>query len=173
MLAPPTGFTTDTSNALRTLFLLLLNRTGIPEFIWGGELTSARATSETQLKQWVKDIEAQQAAAGGWLVKLCTIWLQTQALTDPQIAVGPLALEWPDLIPEDDEITLQRLGFALDNDLIRRVTALKLLHLVDDAQAEADLAQAESDERREAMFPDEAGFQFGISAGGDEEGVQE
>jgi len=175
MLAPPTGFTTDTSAALRTLFLMLLARTGIPEFIWGGELTSARATSETQLKQWVKDIQARQCDVGGWIVKLCTIWLQMQALTDTQIAVGPLYIDWPDLVPEDATITLQRLSFALDNGLIRRVTALELLHLVDDAQTEAELAQGEADERREAMFPGEAGFQVGIAGGDeeDEEGVQE
>lgn len=165
MLAPPVGFTKDTNTALRTLFLLLLSRTGIPEFIWGGELTSARATSETQLKQWVKDIEARQKDVGGWLVKLCTIWLQVQMLTDPQIAIGALKIEWPDLVPEEATITLQRLGFALDNSLIRRVTALELLHLVDDAQAEADLAQGEADERREEMFPGEDEFRLGMEEG--------
>lgn len=169
MLAPPVGFTTDTGNALRTLFLLLLARTGIPEFIWGGELTSSRSTAEVQLDQWVKDIEAQQSTTGGWLVKLCTIWLQVKALTDPQLIVGPLEIEWPDLIAEDDAITLQRLGFALDNSLIRRVTALELLHLVDDAALEAELAQSEADARQEAMFPAEADFLGGIGAGGNEE----
>ena len=167
MLAPPVGFTTDTKTALRTLFLILLARTGIPEFIWGGELTSSRATADLQMQQWVKDIEARQRDSGGWLVKLCTIWLQTKALTDPQIVVDVLAIEWPDLIAEDDAITLQRLGFALDNSLIRRVTALELLHLVDDAQLEAELAQGEADERREAMFPGEDEFLGGL--GGEED----
>ena len=173
MLAPPVGFTEDTSNALRTLFLLLLRSTGIPEFVWGGELTSSRSTAEIQLQQWAKDIEARQGDAGGWLVKLCGIWLQMQALTDPQVVVGILKVEWPDLIPEDEETTLRRLDFALDNSLIRRVTALELLHIVDDAQAEADLAQGEADERREEMFPDEAGFQLGIGEDGGREDGEE
>lgn len=162
MLAPPVGFTVDTKTTLRTLFLLLLQRTGIPEFIWGGELTSSRSTAEVQLQQWTKDIEGCQRDVGGWLVKLCSIWLQTQSLTDPQVVTGTLKIEWPDLVPEAAEITLQRLGFALDNSLIRRVTALELLHLVDDAQTEADLAQTESDERREAAFPGEEDFLGGI-----------
>lgn len=169
MLAPPVGFTADTGNALRTLFLMILSRTGIPEFIWGGELTSARATAETQLKQWVKDIQGRQKDAGGWLVKLCTIWLQVQALLDPQIVVGPLEIAWPDLVPEDEGVTLQRLAFAINNSLIRRSTALELLHLVDDAQLESELAQSEADSRREALFPDEASFQVGLNEDEDED----
>lgn len=165
MLAPPVGFTKDTSSALRTLFFMILARTGIPEFIWGGELTSARSTSETQLKQWVKDIQAKQHDNGGWVVKLCSIWLQVQALMDPLIVLGALDLAWPDLVPEEEGLTLKRLTFALDNSLIRHETALELLHLVDDAALEAELAQSEADERREAAFPDEMSFQGGIGEG--------
>ncbi|NIV36427.1 MAG: phage portal protein, partial [Anaerolineae bacterium] len=42
---PTVGFTEDTKAALKSLFLLLLDHTGIPEFIWGGELTSSRSTA--------------------------------------------------------------------------------------------------------------------------------
>jgi len=160
MLGPDVGFTEDAKRTLKGLFLLLLEHTGIPEFVWGGELTSARATSETQLTQWVRDIEGRQKDNGGWIVRLCRIWLQVQALTDPRIVVGPLEVEWPELIEEDEQVTLQRLDFALANSLVRRVTVLEQLHLVDDAQAEVDAATEEADERREAMFPDGGTMDF-------------
>lgn len=158
--SPTVGFTEDTKTALKSLFLLLLDHTGIPEFIWGGELTSSRATSETQLTQWVHDVEGHQSDNGGWIVKLCRIWLQMMALTDPKIVVGPLTIEWPELIEEDEEIKLKRLDFAMAHNLIRRQTALEQLHLVDNAEAEVQEAQAEADARREVMFPDGDTFDF-------------
>lgn len=147
--SPPVGFTEDTKTALKSLFLLLLDHTGIPEFVWGGEMSSARASSDTQMQQFAKDISAWRQDAGGWIVRLCKLWLMTKALTDPQIVVGRLALEWPPLIQEDKEIRLKQVEFGRKESLLRGETALQLLDLVDDPKTEVEGAGKEADQRQE------------------------
>lgn len=150
--SPPVGFTEDTKTGLKSLFLLLLDHTGIPEFVWGGELSSARATSDTQMSQFVKDIEGWQLDAGGWIVRLCKLWLMTKALTDPKIYVGRLALEWPPLVQEDKEVRLKQVEFGRNDGLLTGETALGLLDLVDDPAAEAEKAGKEAEERQKQMM---------------------
>jgi len=150
--SPPVGFTEDTKTALKSLFLLLLDHTGIPEFIWGGEMGSARASSDTQMSQFVKDIEGWRLDAGGWIVRLCKLWLMTKALTDPKIIVGRLALEWPPLVQEDKEIRLKYVELGRKESLLTDETALGLLDLVDDPAAETEAAQGEAKQRQEDMM---------------------
>ena len=159
--APPVGFTEDTKTALKSLFLLLLDHTGIPEFIWGGEMGSARASSDTQMSQFVKDIEGWRLDAGGWIVRLCKLWLMTKALTDPQIVVGRLALEWPPLVQEDKEIRLKYVELGRKESLLSDETALGLLDLVDDPAAEAEAARAEAKQRQEDMMAQNETMAFG------------
>lgn len=149
-VAPPVGFTEDTKTALKTLFLLLLDRTGIPEFIWGNELSSARASSDTQMMQWAHDIEGQQKGDERWLLELCEIWMLTTALTDPQMVVDELAAEWPPVLDENQELRLKMLEFASQQSLLQAKTMLELTELpVEDAAAEVQAGQAEADARAE------------------------
>lgn len=165
--APPVGFTEDTKNTLKLLFLLLLDHTGIPEVVWGGELGSARATSDTQLDQFVKDIEGIQKDQGGWIVKLCKIWLRYRALTDRRIVVGNLLLEWPPLIGEDDEIQLKKIESAHNMGLLRAETELTLLALVDDPAAEVAAAAKERKARQAEEYPNGTTPQFNARLGQD------
>ncbi len=151
--SPPVGFSEDTRNALKSLFLLVLDHTGIPEFIWGNEVSSGRSSTEVQLTQWTRDIQGRRADAERWLLELCEVWLLTEALTDPRLVVDELAVAWPPLINEDADLELRRIQYARDEALITSRTALELLRLVDDSQAEVERAQAEADARREALFP--------------------
>lgn len=148
--APPRGFTEDTKTALKSLFLLLLDHTGIPEFVWGGEMSSARASSDTQKEQFAKDIEAWRLDAGGWIIRLCKLWLMTKALTDPQIIVSRLSMEWPPLVQEDKELKLKQIEFGRQDNLLTSETALGLLDLVDNPAAEIVAANAEA-QRRQAQ----------------------
>lgn len=158
--SPATGFTTDTQQALDTLFLLLQYRTGIPKFAWGDELASSRATAGVQADQFVKDIQGRRRDNGGWIVRLVKIWLQFKALLDPQIIVGNLALRWPELQQDDKTVQLAQITFARTNGLITDQTALTLLDLVDDPAEEVKAAATEFEARQTAMFPD------GVGAGG-------
>lgn len=159
--SPPVGFTEDTKTALKSLFLLLLDHTGIPEFVWGGEMSSARASSDTQMQQFAKDITGWRQDAGGWIVRLCKLWLATKALTDPQIVVGRLALEWPPLIQEDKEIRLKQIEFGRKESLLRGETALQLLDLVDDPKTEVEAAEKEADQRQEKAMANNETLAFG------------
>jgi hypothetical protein len=159
-VAPPTGFTEDTKTALKTLFLLLIDHTGIPEFIWGNEMSSARASSDTQLTQWVRDIEGCQRDNENWLLELCDIWLMTAALTDPTLTIDALAANWPPIIAEDETVQLQKIDLARRETVLTDKTMLRLLNLVDDPEKEAAEAKEEADARREEMFPDGDSFGF-------------
>lgn len=147
-VSPPVGFTADTQQALKTLFLLLLDRTGIPEFIWGNEMSSARASSDTQMVQWSHDIEGLQKANERWLLELCDIWLLTAALTDPQLVVDALAAQWPPLLDENEDMRLKAVDLARRNNLLTDKTTLELLPLpVDDPETEVADAASEATAR--------------------------
>jgi hypothetical protein len=165
-VAPPVGFTADTQQALKTLFLLLMDRTGIPEFIWGNELSSARASSDTQLLQWAHDIEGMQRTDERWLMELCEIWLAWQALTDPQMVQDELQAEWPPVLDENMELRLKALEFASNKNLLTAKTTLELTELpVEDAGDQVEKAQAEAQERADA-----AQERMAAQGQGDEEG---
>lgn len=160
-ITPTVGFTEDTKTALKSLFLLLLDHTGIAEFIWGNEVASGRSSSETQMREFERTIAGYQRDNGGWILKLCKIWLATQALMDPQLIVDRLALTWPPISEEDKELLLKFLEFAKLNDLLTDETALRLTNLVENPEQEILEADEEAEERRERMFPDGGTFGFG------------
>jgi len=163
-VGPAVGFTEDTKTALKSLFLLLLDHTGIPEFIWGGEIASGRSSTEVQMDQWVRDITGRQVDNEDWLRELVEIWLAMAALTDARLVMDDLAVSWPEVIPQAVELLLQQLQFAKDNNLVTDKTALSLLDIVPDPAKEVEDATAEADARREKMFPEGTtiGFQQGL-----------
>lgn len=167
-VGPSVGFTADTQQSLKTLFLLLLDHTGIPEFIWGNELSSSRSSSETQMDQWTKDIGGLRRHDERWLLDLCGIWLQTAALTDSRIVVDDLQVDWPALLDENKEILLKFIEFAKLNGLVTDKTALELLALVDNAPDEVTKAQAEAKEKQAELFPEGDTQQFGNRLASDE-----
>jgi hypothetical protein len=147
--APPTGFTGDTRTTLKSLFLMLLDHTGIPEFIWGNELSGAHATTDVQMEQWGLDVEGRQKRAGKTLRALCEIWLLMKRLTDPRLVFDALTVQWPSIIAEDEALHLQQIQFAKQNSLLTDKTALELLDLVPDPAKEAESAQKESRARQD------------------------
>jgi len=159
--SPQVGFSADTAQALKTLFWLLLDHTGIPEFIWGNQISSGRSSSETQMDQFINDIESRQRDAGGWILRLCKIWLMLLSLVDSQIVVGQLILQWSSLRQQPAEILLKMIDSALLNGLIRRETALRLMSLVNNPEREVAEADLEAEEAQAAAFPDGTSAQFG------------
>ena len=110
MLSTNVGFTKDSLDSLRQLFLLWLNETHIPELIWGGAIASSKASAETQMPPFIQYInlrrlmlegEGADPALGiearGGLLELIDIWLRTYKLLNPSIIVGPVQIEWPEI----------------------------------------------------------------------------
>jgi hypothetical protein len=120
MLSPQVGFTKDSLDVLRQYFLLLLNHTRIPEFVWGGALDSSKSSAETQLPPFLQYIkfrrlemqgEGADPALGidarGGLLELIDIWLRTYKLLNPTIVVGPVRINWPAIDLEDNLLKYQ------------------------------------------------------------------
>lgn len=148
-IAPPVGFTADTTQAMKSLFELAQFRTGIPEFAWGPELSSARATSDTQMEQWARDIEGTQKYDQAWLLELCAIWLLFMALSDPQIVADEeLKAEWPPVLDTNQDMRLKMLTFASQEGLLQAKTKLELTDLpVDNIDEEIAAGQVEAQAR--------------------------
>lgn len=164
--APSGGFTEDIRNMLKSLFLLLLDFTRIPEFMWGGAIASSKASAEVQWPPFVQYIQYKRAqwegvgmdaetgrGAQGGLLELADIWLRCRALIDPRIVVDAVAVQWPDLMMEDQQLQFEKVQWASGTGKLTDKTALELLDVVDDpsreikdAAAEAEQARAEAEE---------------------------
>lgn len=146
---PPTGFTEDTKNVLKVLFLLQLDHTRIPEYLWGGAIASSKASAETQEAPFVSYIEERQKGMEEPILKLLRIVQLTRALVDPRIVVGDLTIEWLPIKPEAADLTLRKVEAAVTNSLITKETALEKLDLVDDPQTEVEKAKEEAKEAQD------------------------
>ncbi len=164
--SPGTGFTSDIRAMLKVLFLLMLEFTRIPEAIWGGELSSARATAGEQMKTFFMYIEMRRTAlegvsrdaelgveATGGLQQLFDIWLRTRALVDKRIVVDTLNITWSKLGTMDKELQMKWTQWAYSAGLVTDATALGQAELVEDAKQEVEKARAETNSRQQAEDP--------------------
>lgn len=116
MVAPPVGFTKDSLDTLRQLFLLLLNHVRVPEFIWGGAIQASKASTQSQMPPFITYIkyrrlllegigadEALGIEARGGLLELVDLWLRTYQLLNPAIVVGPVQIKWPTIDAGDTQ----------------------------------------------------------------------
>jgi hypothetical protein len=161
-VGPSVGFSKDTETGLRSLFMLLLYHTGIPEFAWGGEMASARASSETQQTQWVRDIEAVQRNNGGWIIGLASLWLATKKLTDRRVnTTSAIRIRWSPVDSVDINLLLKKLEFGMRHGVLTRLTTLRLLSLVERPEEEVASAKLEADaamaEAAAAELPNDPG----------------
>lgn len=147
--SPGNGFTDDVRNTLKTLFVLVMEHTRIPEAVWGLELSSARATAIEQMKTfhmyiWQKrwqlqgqgaDADLGMEAKGG-LLELCDIWLRMRAITDRRVKVAPVTLKWSELAQMDEQLKYQKTESAHNKGVITDETYLKNLDIVEDVEKE-------------------------------------
>jgi len=153
---PDIGFTKDLIEALKTMFLLIMEFTRIPDGMWGAELGSARATLVEQMKTFEMYVTSRRALlsgqgtdevlgmqAKGGLLELVEIWLMIKRLTDPRIVVGAVTITYQPLNEEDKKLLFDKIKHADDTGKLTDVTALDLLGLVADPEAEIEAAKKE------------------------------
>lgn len=153
MVSTPVGFTKDSLDTLRQLFLLLLNHTRIPEYVWGGAINSSKASAEVQQPPFIKYVQFRRlqlegegadpalgiAARGGFL-ELIDIWLRMYKLLNPAIVVGPVRIEWPEIDITDSQIRYMWGSFLNSTNQLSTLDTLKLTGFFDDAPAVAQRA---------------------------------
>ena len=154
MVAPPVGFTKDSLDVIRQLFLLLLNHTRIPEYVWGGAISSSKASTETQQPPFAQYIKFRRLLlegvgadptlgieARGGLLELIDIWLRTYKLLNPSIVLGPVKIEWPDIDQGDSLIKYQWGSFLSSTGKITDEDVIALSGYFDDPAATSARAQ--------------------------------
>ena len=149
MLSTNVGFTKDSLDSLRQLFLLWLNQTHIPELIWGGAIAASKASTDSQMPPFIQYINMRRlmlegqgadAALGiearGGLLEVIDLWLRTYKLLNPDIVVAPVKLEWPEIDLVGDQWKYMWGSFLRGTGDITPETAVKMSGYVDDPAGE-------------------------------------
>ncbi len=190
LISPTVGFTKDIVDLLKVLFLLIIERTRIPQVVWGDELGQARASSIEQMETFFMYIWGRRTAlegegadtllgveARGGILELCDIWLRIRSLTDPRVVVAPCSARWSDLGKANSELRLKWTEFLDKRGYITPQTAVRSSEIVDDAEEEVGKAEelnaAKADEFDQAMQDDLAATNQDLEDSADEEDVSE
>jgi len=167
--SPQRGFTEDIRNMLKSLFLLMLDYSRVPEFLWGGAIASSKASAETQMPPFAQYVTFKRGqlegigaddllgtAAEGGLLELADVWLRVRALFDRRVVVAPVACTWPEIMGEDEALQLEKIKYADGTGKLTAQTTLELLDLVDDAASEIKKAEKETEDamQRQQEFSD-------------------
>jgi hypothetical protein len=160
--SPGVGFTDDIRNVLKSLFLLMLDYTRVPEAVWGGAIASSKASADAQMPPFYQYIESRRLALEGdgaddelgmvprsGLYELMDLWLRTRALTDPRVVVGPTALKWPELNTADWQVLLKWTSYLRGVGVMDDLTTLEQFGQLEDPAAVLEKAQAEAEARKE------------------------
>lgn len=147
----PGSFAQDTIRLLEIIFLLVLEHTELPEFVFGNAIASSKASAETQLPVFIRFIEMKRAEMGEWLTELAEIALAYLGLTQPGVgtAESPV-LQWEQLEQDDGRLALDVITWAFSEGLLDKRTALMLAPIdVEDIEAVLEQAEKERQERQE------------------------
>jgi hypothetical protein len=144
--AAPGDFTGNTTDMLKKLFYVMLQHAKIPEWVWGGAISSSMASVEAQAPAFVKFIEGQRRKIEQPIQELLEIYLASISLFTPNISQEGFSIVWPELMPVDKELMLKWAMWLKENGLITAETALRLGDVVRDVSTEVDKAQKEKRE---------------------------
>lgn len=126
----PGSFSGDTQTLLNLIFYLVIEHTELPEFAWGGAISSSKASAETQMPPFVKFIEKKRGAAEGWMLQLARVALAYLRLVEPSLQREhdvETAITWPALTERDGRLLLDTVSWAHGAGLVDDVGARKAL----------------------------------------------
>jgi hypothetical protein len=154
----PGNFTPNTTDMLKKLFQVMLQHSQIPEWAWGGAISSSMASVQAQMPAFVKFINGRRRKIEQNLKEVLEIYLAVIAQFTPGIVLPDnLKLEWSELVPDDKDIQLKWVQFLRADGSMTRETALRLSDTVENVSDEVANAQAEHE-------ADEAKAQANIEA---------
>jgi hypothetical protein len=150
--AAPGSFTGDSGRMLEFLFLIMLQVTLIPEHVWGGAISSSKASVDAQLPSFAKAVGYWRQCFEPFLLQLAQTWLAWRALVDPSLTVkNELSIEWDDIIPMDEKLTILKVRQAVLDGLLTDETELRILDLVDNPADEVENASMQAQEKQAAF----------------------
>lgn len=142
--AAPGNFAENTNIILKKLFYVMLQHAKIPEWVWGGAISSSMASVEAQTPAFIKFIESQRRKLEINLKELIEIYMATISLFTPGIIVdGDLAIVWPEIMPQDKALMLQWVMYLQQSGMLTKESALRLADVVRNVQDELDKAKKE------------------------------
>lgn len=133
--ASPGQFSGDAGRLLEYLFLLMLQHAKIPEWVWGGAIASSKASVDAQRPAFTMMIQARRARLEAALLQLVRVWVATMELQSPPLAPpypnreGNWTVVWPEMVADDEAMTLRKVDFAYSHGIINQVEARGLLGL--------------------------------------------
>lgn len=144
--APNNGFTSDASKMLELLFLIMLQHTGIPEWVWGGAIASSKASVDAQMPAFESLINYLRMKLKKPILQLFKVWLAYKALYTPSVVpTAKIDITYGDLLVEDRAQRREDVKFAREDNAITREDGLRILDLVEDPAQSVKDAMAERD----------------------------
>lgn len=145
----PNSFTGDTARMLELLFYLMLQSSLIPEWVWGGAIASSRASVDAQMPAFIRSIDYWRSQLKPRLLMVCEAFRRWKALVEPGVDTEtPLAIEFPEVVPEDAALMLAKLKLAREEGIITKETTLRKLDIVENPEEEVENADEEAEEAR-------------------------
>lgn len=151
-VSPASGFTADTEKMLGILFLLMLQFSGVPEWVWGGAIASSNASVDAQLPAFAALIRDLRLELEPPILQTIRVWLAYRRLSRPRIAVVNPRMIWTPVVSDDKQLRLDTINDAKDRNLLTDETTLDLYDLVDDPAGEVKRAKKEADEKARALI---------------------
>lgn len=154
--SPAAGFTSDIRELLKTLFLLIGEKSRIPDVVWGFELSSSRASASEQIKTFYMHVSGKRRevegvasdkvlglSAKGGIHQMIDVFLRWRALVDPQVELKPVVIEWPQLGEDDKQMRFTWATALYNAGIMSDATYATVSGLVHDPKTEIDAARAD------------------------------
>ena len=146
----PGSFAGDSRTMAKLLWLIIIEHCNIPEWAWGGAISSSKASVDAQAPAFIKTVTYWRDFVEKPLLQLFYIYYLTltNGVYDPD-AIYDWQVEWPVVLEEDAEIQLKKVQHA---DVIKAVTReeqLRILDIVKDPERAIKEADKEAEEMQD------------------------
>ena len=155
----------DTGALLEYYFYLIVQSSETPEFIFGAAMNSSKASASEQMPIMVKKAERKRSQMTAVLKQVINAYIYKRYAQGDQnfyavyTAESSIGIDFPPIVDEDKNITLQTVQTLVDKGIISDRTALEMLTTVKDKAGELEQARKDDADRaaRTDVFANESG----------------
>ena len=146
----PGSFAGDSRTMSKLLWLIIIEHCNIPEWAWGGAISSSKASVDAQAPAFIKTVTYWRDFVEKPLLQLFYIYYLTltNGVYDPDAIYG-WEVEWPVVLEEDAEVQLKKVQHADVIKALTREEQLRILDIVRDPERAIEEADKESEEMQD------------------------